>query len=184
MHQVNRWLAHFEEWVIMISMAVMTIITFVQVVLRYAFNSGIVWAVEATTNIFAWMVLIGLAYGVREATHIGVDVWVKKLSPTGKRVTALLGAALCVAYTALLIVGSVRYEMVMYKMHIEAEDMPIQRWILLLALPIGFGLLLMRLLQLTARVWDGRQSGLLGDEAEEHIRRMRAMDNLTGKVSQ
>jgi len=36
----------------------------VQVVLRYVFNGGFTWALEATTYLFGWMVLIGMSYGV------------------------------------------------------------------------------------------------------------------------
>ena len=182
MQQVNRWLSRTEEALIVLFLAGMCVITFVQVILRYVFNSGFGWAVEATTYMFGWMVLIGLAYGVRESSHIGVDIWVKKLGPKAKKVTALVGAALCLLYAALLIVGAFRYETVMYQLGVEADDIAVQRWVLLGALPIGFILLLVRLLEVTWRIWTGKQSGLLGDEAEQHIRAMRAMDALTGKA--
>jgi len=179
---LSRIVANMEETLIVFLMVAMTLITFTQVVLRYVFNSGLDWGVEGTTNLFAWLVLVGMSYGIRVASHIGVDVWVRKLPPKGKRVAALLGAVACIAYAALLLIGSLRYEMVMYKLGVEAEDLPIQRWILLASLPLGFGLLLVRLIELTWLVASGRQNGLLGDEAEEQIRRMKAMDNLMGTV--
>ena len=56
-----------------ISLAFMTILTFIQVVLR-EFGTGWVWSLEATTYAFAWMVLIGMSYGVRTQAHIAIDL--------------------------------------------------------------------------------------------------------------
>ena len=62
-----------EEGLLAFLLALMTILTFVQVVLRYAFNTGMVWSLEATTYAFAALVLIGMSYCVRTKTHIAVD---------------------------------------------------------------------------------------------------------------
>jgi len=177
---ISRVMNRMEEGLIALLMAAMTVVTFVQVVLRYVFNSGLTWGVQATTLMFGWLVLLGIAYGIRVNSHIGVDVWVKKLPPGGKRVAAWIGVAACLLYAAMMLAGSWTYLKVMYRMGVEVEDLPIQSWVVHLALPLGFLLLLGRLLEVTWRLWHGRQSGLLGDEAEEHIRRMKAMDNLMG----
>ena len=62
-----------------LALAFMTIITFVQVVLRYVFGTGLVWSLEATTYTFAWLVLIGMSYGVRTRAHIAVDLFSNRL---------------------------------------------------------------------------------------------------------
>ena len=43
----------------------MTLVTFSQVVARYVFNTGVVWALELTVYLFAWLVLLGMSYGVK-----------------------------------------------------------------------------------------------------------------------
>ena len=53
-------LNRLEEGLMATLLALMTLLTFVQVVLRYAFNSGLVWSVEATSYSFAALVLIVL----------------------------------------------------------------------------------------------------------------------------
>ena len=63
-------------------LAVMTILTFVQCILRYIFNTGFPWALEATGYMFGWLIFLGISYGVKKGSHIGVDVLVKKL-PVG-----------------------------------------------------------------------------------------------------
>ena len=81
---IGRVVGHVEEGLLALILAAMTLLTFLQVVLRYAFNSSLIWALEADTYLFAWLILIGMSYGVRVHAHIGVDLAVKAL-PTGLR---------------------------------------------------------------------------------------------------
>jgi len=74
---MNRLINHLEEGFIALLLAAMTLLTFAQVVLRYVFNSGFVWGVEATTYMFAWLVLFGISYGIRVHAHIGIDLLVR-----------------------------------------------------------------------------------------------------------
>ena len=163
-----------EEGLIALLLAAMTLITFVQIVLRYVFNSGLNWAMEGTTFLFGWMVLLGISYGVKKGSHIGVDVWVKQLSPRLYRIASIAAGLACIAYAVLMLVASWNYERSMYAVGIHADDIAVPRWVLLLALPIGFGLLLWRLSQATWRIWTRRQTSLLPEsEASQIIEELR-----------
>jgi len=170
---IRRSAERIEESLIALLMAAMSALTFVQVVLRYVFNGGFTWAMEATTYMFAWLVLLGISYGVRVHSHIGVDVWVKNLSPPNRRYVSLISSAAGLLYAGLMVAGSLIYERTMFQLGIEAEDMAIQRWVLLLALPLGFGLLFFRLFQVAVRILRGETEQMLADEAAETIERMR-----------
>jgi C4-dicarboxylate transporter DctQ subunit len=169
-----RIVAKLEEGVIAFLLAAMTILTFVQVVLRYGFNSGLFWALEATTYMFGWLVLFGMSYGVKVGSHIGVDVLVKLLPKAGQRAVGVAAGLLCMLYAAIVFYGGYVYAEKMHTLGVEAEDLPIQRWLLIIILPIGFGLLFLRLAQTTWRIVTGRQTGLrLADEAREAIEQLR-----------
>jgi C4-dicarboxylate transporter DctQ subunit len=151
----------------------MTILTFVQVVLRYGFNSGLFWALEATTYMFGWLVLFGMSYGVKVGSHIGVDVLVKLLPAAGQRTIGVIAGLLCMLYAAIIFYGGYVYVDKMHTLGVEAEDLPIERWLLIIILPIGFGLLFVRLAQMTWRIVTGKQAGLrLADEAREAIEQL------------
>ena len=60
-----RLLERLEEGLIAFLLTVMTLITFTQVVARYVFNYSFVWALELNTFLFAWLIFLGVAYGVR-----------------------------------------------------------------------------------------------------------------------
>jgi C4-dicarboxylate transporter DctQ subunit len=161
-------LDRLEEWLIALLLAVMTLITFIQVVLRYVFNTGWTWALEGTSFMFAWLIFLGMSYGVKKGSHIGVDAFVRLFPQAGQRVLGLVAAATCIAYTVIVLVGSWTYVSKMYTVGIEAQDIPVPMWVFLSVLLIGYALLLYRFLQVTWRIWTGRQTGLgLLDEAKE-----------------
>ena len=64
-----------EEGLLAFLLAAMTMVTFSQVVARYVFNTGAVWALELTIFLFAWLVILGISYGIRIRSHIG-DIFI------------------------------------------------------------------------------------------------------------
>lgn len=125
-------------------MGAMTLLSFAQVIARYVFNYSFVWALEVTGVMFAWLIFIGMSYGVRVGAHIGVDAVVRMLGDRAARVVSMVAIALCMLYAAIVIWGGSLYVLKMYQVGIEMEDIPMQQWIPRLVLPIGFALLLLR----------------------------------------
>jgi C4-dicarboxylate transporter DctQ subunit len=159
-----------EEGLIAAILGVMTVLAFVQVVLRYVFNSGFIWALEANFYLFSWLVMVGIAYCVRVRAHIGVDAALRLLSPAPRRVIGILVVLLALLYAALMLYGSIQYIDRMYIIDIEAEDIPVKRWILSICLPLGFIALFIRLLEMGWRIYTGESQGYeLADEAHEAI---------------
>jgi len=175
---IRSLLHRLEETILALIMAAMTILTFVQVVLRYGFNSGFLWALEANFYLFGWLVLLGIAYGVRVKAHIGVDAIVRLLPSRGQRWVGLLVVALAITYACLMLYGSWEYIDRLHIMGVEAEDIPVERWVLSLCLPIGFAMLLYRLLEMAWRIATGKSSGYeLADEAHDAIRDVAGDEN-------
>ena len=106
---VGRWVNAFEENVIALILGLMTIITFVNVVLRYGFDGGLIWGLEATAILFAWLVLFGMSYCVKITAHLGVDALITYFSPPLRRIIALVVAVICIAYAFLLMKGAWDY---------------------------------------------------------------------------
>ena len=161
-------LNHLEEWIISLMLLAMTGLTFGQVVMRYVFNSGFTWALELTTVFFAIMIFVGISYGVRVGSHIGVDALVKLLSPGKRKFFAVLAVLLSLIYVGFVLVGSMEYVLKMKQVGIELEDMPIERWQILAVMPLGMALTGFRFLQIFYDLITGRVDSLrLADEAAE-----------------
>jgi C4-dicarboxylate transporter DctQ subunit len=175
-----RWIEKLEEWLLALLLATMVSITFMQVVARYIFNYSFVWALEITTVLFAWLIFIGMSYGVRMGSHIGVDVLVKSLGPRASRTVAMIATVLCVVYALIVMVGGTQYVMKMYDVGILMQDVPVEQWIPRLVLPIGFALLALRFGQVLYRLASGKEAHLLGDEAKEALK-LRADESEAGE---
>lgn len=155
-----KYLERAEEALMAIFLVIMTVMTFAQVVMRYVFNSGITWSLEATTFSFGWLVLIGMSVGIRANTHLAVDVATNTLMPGLKKLTAIIAVALSLLYAGLMLWGS--WELIgrLGDLGNLARDIPLPRWLLLIILPIGFGLLGFRLLQAAGEIIKGTREGL------------------------
>jgi len=151
-----------EEAFLAACLAFMTLVTFAQVVLRYAFGSGFVWHLEATTYAFAWLVLIGMSYGVRTKAHIAVDLVTGRLSPRAARAVGAAALALGLAYCALMVYGSAVFVDRLITLGNEARDIPLPRYLLAGIMPVAFALLGVRLLQAGWRSFAGARGGETG----------------------
>lgn len=179
-----------EETSIAICLGLMTLITFANVVARYVFNDNILWALETTVFLFAWLVLLGASYGVKKHFHIGVDVLINAVPPGVKKLFAILSVIACLAFSILLLIGSWNYwyPFVTTRAFLETEDVPIPeflqflatwlnegeryeklpRFIPYFALPLGLALLTFRLLQVAWQVLTGKLDSIIAShEAEE-----------------
>ncbi|WP_347851712.1 TRAP transporter small permease, partial [Planktomarina sp.] len=107
--RIGHWVNEIEETAIAILLGLMTLITFTNVVLRYGFNTGLIWGLEATTFLFAWLVLFGVSYAVKVTAHLGVDALINVFKPKTRRILTLIAAAVCVIYAGLLMKGAWDY---------------------------------------------------------------------------
>lgn len=166
-----RWLDRFEEWTVMLMLAAMTVVTFMQVVLRYVFNSGFTWALELTTIFFAVMIFVGISYGVRVGAHIGIDALVKLMPRMLRRGVSIVIVLLCLVYAGIILLGSWDYVTKMKEVGIELEDLPIPLWIVRAIMPLGYVLLSVRLLQVLWALVTGKSESLsLADEVAEALK--------------
>jgi len=166
-----RWLDRLEEWIVISMLAAMTGLTFVQVVLRYVFNSGFPWAWEMTTIFFAMMIFVGISYGIRVGAHIGVDAVVRLMASPVRRAVSILVVLACVVYAGIIISGSLDYVGKMKSVGVELEDLPFPIWIVRSIMPLGYALLTLRLVQVLWNLVTGKSDSLhLADEAAEALK--------------
>ena len=194
-----------EETLIAFFLGAMTLLTFANVIFRYVFNDNILWALELTVFMFAWMVLVGASYGVKKHFHIGVDVIINLAPERLRKVYAMLAAACCLAFSILLLIGSWNYwyPFATERAWYETDDIPmpemlqflsdwlnegeryekLPRFIPYMALPIGMALLTFRFAQITVQIVTGKLDRLIaGHEAEEELEALKEELKDAGEV--
>lgn len=93
-------------WVIVACLAVMVVLVFGNVVLRYAFNSGITLSEELSRWLFVWMTFLGAIVALRDGAHLGTDMLVSRLGVTGKKVCLVLAHLLMLWCCWLMLQGA------------------------------------------------------------------------------
>ncbi|MEY4755444.1 MAG: hypothetical protein RJA34_342 [Pseudomonadota bacterium] len=97
---------HVIGYLIAAAMAVMVVLVFGNVVMRYGFNSGFTLSEELSRWLFVWLTFLGAVVALRDNAHLGTDMLVGKLGPLGKRICMGLSLALMLYCLWLLFKGS------------------------------------------------------------------------------
>lgn len=91
---------------IALCLLLMVVLVFGNVVLRYAFNTGITLSEELSRWLFVYLVFLGAVVAMREHAHLGMDGVVKRLPPAGKKACLVVSHLLMLWATWLLLKGS------------------------------------------------------------------------------
>jgi len=94
------------EAIIALCLAVMVVLVFGNVVLRYAFNSGITVSEELSRWLFVWLTFLGAIVALREHGHLGTEALVSRLGPVGRKACLVAGYLLMLGCCWLLFSGS------------------------------------------------------------------------------
>jgi TRAP-type C4-dicarboxylate transport system permease small subunit len=87
-------------------LAVMVVMVFGNVVLRYGFNSGITVSEELSRWLFVWITFLGAIVALHEGSHLGSDMLVARLPVAGKKICLALTHVLMLFVCWLLFKGS------------------------------------------------------------------------------
>ncbi|MDR1874941.1 MAG: TRAP transporter small permease [Synergistaceae bacterium] len=87
---LKKFLNNFEEYFVVWTMALMTILVFCQVVMRYIFRNSLSWSEELARFIFIWLSWVGASYAVKERSHFRVEMFADLLKGWFRKVFELL----------------------------------------------------------------------------------------------
>jgi TRAP-type mannitol/chloroaromatic compound transport system permease small subunit len=114
----------------------------VDVLLRYGFSIGSVWAQELEWHLLAPLVLAGMTYALQQGDHVRVDVFYARYGPRRQAMVDLLSALLAVAMAGLVIRYSIQFVQQSYAVNEISSDPGglTHRWMLKALIPVGFAL--------------------------------------------
>ena len=96
----------FLSYLIAAALAVMVVLVFGNVFMRYAFNSGFSVSEELSRWLFVWLTFMGAVVALRDNAHLGTDMLVGRLGPMGKKICMGLSLLLMLFCLWLLFKGS------------------------------------------------------------------------------
>jgi TRAP-type mannitol/chloroaromatic compound transport system permease small subunit len=132
---------------------VVAVVMGTNVLLRYGFSLGWIWAQELEWHLLVPLTLVGMSYALRHGEHVRVDVLFASFSPRTKLAVDIVAAAIAVIFSGLVIWLSLAY---VEQSWLIGEGSPNPggldyRYVIKAMIPVGFALLLLQSLSLGIR---------------------------------
>lgn len=163
-----RWLErHFEELICCTCLAVIAVAVFSQVVARYIFEVALHWTEETAAMCMVWAVYMGASLCVRERFHIRIMVAVAALPEKFGRVVILIADGLWAFFCLFMLRVSWDYLAVFWRFPEISPSLGINQFYPQTILILGYGLMLIRLIQTYYDWWRDGRNGLPGMLKEE-----------------
>ncbi len=149
-----------EMSICIVLMSTMSLLLFVQVIMRYVFGSSLSWSEELARYIFIWLIYLGISYGAKIMKHIKIEaalgLFPKRFRPYVVIIGDLifLAFAIFITYTAY---GVVKKQILLGQ---TSPAIGIPMWIVYSAPMVGFALTAIRQVQTLAH----RLRALRGEE--------------------
>ena len=125
---------------------VIVVLMAANVLLRYLFSYGTVWAQELEWHLLSPLILFGMSYALLHGEHVRVDVLYGKFSPRKQLLVDLLSVVLCIAVSVAVIWLSINYVQQSWVIDEQSPDPGglTHRWILKSLIPLGFIFLILQ----------------------------------------
>lgn len=103
---------------IVLSLSLMAILVFANVILRYIFDSGITWAEELSRYLFIWMIFLGAITVLQNKAHLSVDLITNAVSPGIRRILLIISNFLVLFTLMIILDGS--WTMTLQNTHVNS----------------------------------------------------------------
>lgn len=140
---------HFEEILIAILFALMSLIIGLQVCMRYIFNDSLSWSEELARYCFIWATYIGIAAGFKHYAHIRVDFFTDRFFKNFKHHINILAYIVVVVFSFFIIIEGHELFSKILRFNQRSSTLGIPMAYIYLAPVVGFSLTVLRLVQYT-----------------------------------
>lgn len=140
----------FESGALIISLAVMVIVIFMQVVMRYVFNNSLSWSEEFARYLFVWFSWIGVSAGLKDGEHLRVEILSTALVRRGfvksNEMVNIIVSLVWLATTAIVTYYGFEVVMSQMELHVLTPAMRLPVWFGYLSIPACSGVVGIRLI--------------------------------------
>ncbi len=148
-----------ERWLLLVFYAFVVLVIFVEVVRRFVFQYSSIWGEETARYAFIYLVWVGAAAAVKDRAHIRIDIVFKFLPARGVAVLYLLGDIITLVFACAALYWSLESVATSLRFGAATHGLRINQAWFSFAIPFGFTLILIRLVQSIRRDVADMRSG-------------------------
>lgn len=148
MKKVLNWLdENLEKSICIVLMFTMTIIIFIQVIMRYVFQNSLAWSEELARYLFVWLIYIGISYGCKLMKHIKIDAGLKLFPKKIRPYVVIIGEILVLGFALYIVVTGFELVGMQIKLHKTSPALGLPLQYVNAAPMVGFALAAIRQMQ-------------------------------------
>jgi len=148
-----------ERWLLLVFYVMLVATMAIEVLRREIFAYSSIWGEEIVRYSFIYLAWIGAAAAVKERAHIRIDVVMHYLGPRPKALLYIFGDLVMVAVAVVALYWSLETVHVSAKFGSVTDGLRISKVWFLMAVPVGFSLMLFRLVQSLLRDFRSLRDG-------------------------
>ena len=144
LHALNQ---NAERWLLLVFYVMLVATMFIEVMRREVLAYSSIWGEEVVRYAFIYLAWIGAAAAVKERGHIRIDVILHYVGPRAKALFYIFGDLVMFAVAIVAVVYSLETVHLAWKFGSVTDGLRVSRVWALMAVPVGFSLVLLRLVQ-------------------------------------
>jgi len=142
---------NLERWLCLAFYVMVVMVLCLEVIQRFGLTYSTIWGEEIARYCFIYLAWIGAAYAVKDRAHLRIDILVDGMPNRIKAAIYIFGGLLAIGLACLAFYLSIHPLQVAMKYNSLTAGLRVPFWIFKLAIPIGFGLIILRLIQALIR---------------------------------
>ncbi|MCI8609942.1 MAG: TRAP transporter small permease [Firmicutes bacterium] len=147
-----KWMAaNLEEVILVVLLAYMACCMILQIFMRHVMGASLSWSEESIRYVFIWMIFLGFGLAVKEDRHISITFFKGLLGEKFQFALTLLSNTVFFIYSCLMLVFGVQVVMDFIQSGQTSPSLGIPKYLVFLAAPIGFTLVMIRLIKVTIK---------------------------------
>ena len=125
----------------------MTILIFVQVLMRYVFQNSLSWSEELARYVFIWLIYIGISYGAQTMRHIKIEAAIGLFPTKMQPYVTITGDIIFLLFALFIFMAGSELAVKIMKMKQNSSALNIPLWMVYAAPAVGYGLTAFRQVQ-------------------------------------
>lgn len=132
-----------DDYFLNFSVALMGLVLFIQIVMRYVFNHPLIWSEEMARYLFIWMAFIGVGYGIKYDLHIKMEAFLTIFPKKVQQVIIILTEVVAIIFMGIVLLPSIQFAI--HTGHVPSSAMGIKMYWVYSAFPVGLILGMLRM---------------------------------------
>jgi len=151
---------HLEEGFLIPALIFSSILLFIQVLMRYVFHNSLSWSEELARFLYIWEVWLGISYATKKRAHFRVTLIFGILKGKAEFALNMALHIIWLAFGAYFTFTGIKTVASIAQFGQCSSALRIPMWIPYLGIPLGAGLMSIRLVEIIATaIRDNRQKG-------------------------